>query len=105
MEKMTGVQKTAAVGRNDCDQFFPFYSPARPALVTLFDAADDELARHYPGAYRDGTAIVAQVQDTTHKGNPALYTIRASPLFDPQETRIGALQIILPVLTDEKIRT
>ena len=54
MEQLTGVQKTVAVGRNDCDQFFPFYNPARPALVTLFDAADDELARHYPG--HTGTA-------------------------------------------------
>jgi len=105
MEQLTGVQKTVAVGRNDCDQFFPFYSPARPALVTLFDAADDELARHYPGAYRDGTAIVTQVQDTTHQGNPALFTIRASPLFDPQEARIGALQIIKPGPTDNRNRT
>jgi len=106
MEQLTGVQKTSVIGRNDCDRFFPFYNSARPALFTLFDAADDELTRYYPGAYRDGPAIVAKVQNAMHQGNTlSLYTLRASPLFDPQEGRIGALQIIQPLPTDGRNRT
>jgi len=94
MEQLTGVQKTSVIGRNDCDHLFPFYDPARPALFSLFDASDVELNRYYPGAYRDGNAIVAPVRDKMEKEDPlSFFTIRAFPLRDPQDVRIGAMQI------------
>ncbi|MGB9176898.1 MAG: PAS domain S-box protein, partial [Methanoregula sp.] len=106
MEQLTEVQKTGVIGRNYCDHLFPFYDPTRPALFTLFEATDDELNRYYPGAYRDGTAIVAQVQDLTQKEDPlSFFTIRASPLHDPQGERIGAMQMIQPAPPDTRNST
>jgi PAS domain S-box-containing protein len=97
MEQLTGAQKTEVIGRKDYDQYFPFYDPARPALVTLFDAEGGDLDRYYAGAYRQGTTIIAREQDRVHgKENPVCFTVRASPLCDPQGARIGAVQIIQP---------
>lgn len=106
MEQLTGVQKTGAIGRNDCDRLFPFYDPTCPALFTLFDASDVELNRYYPGAYRDGTAIVAQVRDKTQKEDPlSFFTLRAFPLRDPEDVRIGAMQIIRSPAPEGRNRT
>jgi PAS domain S-box-containing protein len=106
MEQLTGVQKTGVIGRNDYDQLFPFHNPTRPPLSTFFDAPDDELERHYPGAYRDGTVIIAQVRDLTKQDAPSvIFTIRASPLCDPQGQRTGAVLIIQSVMPGGGQRT
>jgi hypothetical protein len=103
---LTEVQKAGVIGRNYCDHLFPFYDPTRPALFTLFEATDDELKRYYPGAYRDGTLIIAQVQDLTQQEDPlSFFTIRASPLHDPQGERIGAMQMIQPAPPDNRNST
>jgi len=106
MEQLTGVQKTGVIGRTDYDQLLPFYNPARPPLSSFFDASDDELERHYPGAYRDGTVITAQVRDLTKQDDPSvIFTIRASPLYDPQGLRTGAVLIIQSVIPNGRQRT
>jgi PAS domain S-box-containing protein len=106
MVQLTGVQKTGVIGRNDYDQLFPFHNPTRPPLSTFFDAPDDELERHYPGAYRDGTVITAQVRDLTKQDDPSvIFTIRASPLCDLQGLRTGAVLIIQPVMPNGRQRT
>ncbi|HSA38913.1 MAG TPA: PAS domain S-box protein, partial [Methanoregula sp.] len=97
MEKVTGVEKANVAGRDDYEHLFPFYDPSRPTLVTLFDAADGDLERYYPGAYRDGATLVAQVQPLQNRKNlPGYFIHRVSPLSDLQGQRIGAVQIISP---------
>ena len=86
MEQLTGVQKTVVAVSGNYEHLFPFYDADRPALVTLFDAADKDLDRYYPGAYRQGTTIIAQVKDLVHQNDPPVFfTINASPLQDPRE--------------------
>jgi len=106
MEQLTGVQKAGVIGRTDYDQLLPFHNPSRPSLSTFFDAPDDELERHYPGAYRDGMVIIAQVRDLTKQDDPSvIFTIRASPLCDMQGMRTGAILIIQSVLPNGRQRT
>lgn len=97
MEQLTGIQKGQVAGRDDYEHLLPFNDPARPSLVTLFDATDEDLDRSYPGAYRQGTAITAPVRDRRHQEDPPVFlTVRASPLSDSEGVRIGAVQIIQP---------
>jgi PAS domain-containing protein len=105
MEQLTGIQKISVLGRKDYDRHFPFYDPGRSSLPDFFDLPDAELGRYYPGAYREGTTIIAHVGDPAHHRDPAsCFTIRASPLQDPQGARIGAVQIIQPVLAERTNR-
>ena len=106
MEQLTGVQKTEVIGSNNFEHLFPFYNPGRPALCTLFDATHNDLDRYYPGAYREGSAIIAQVPDLTHKEEPSVFfTIRASPLCEPGGARIGAMQILQSATPYSRDRT
>lgn len=101
MEQLTGVQKAAVIGRTDYACHLPFYDPGRPALHTLLEADTEDLDRFYPGACRQGPAIIAQVRDPLHKMDPSfLYTIRASPLHDPEGERIGVMQVIRSAVPD-----
>lgn len=106
MEKVTGVEKASIAGRDEYERLFPFYDPSRPSLVTLFDAADGDLERYYPGAYRDGATLVAQVRPLQNRKDlPGYFIHRVSPLSDLQGQRIGAVQIIRPPAPDGRNST
>ncbi len=92
MEQLTGVSEADVIGSHDFHHLLPFNDPSRPPLFSFFDTDNDRLTRYYPGAIRDGSAIIAQVRDMTHKDG--FYTLRVSPLLDPNGDRIGAIQIV-----------
>lgn len=97
MEQLTGIKQAEVIGNPDYDHHFPFYFPGRPSLFSLFDAPGDEIERYYPGAVREGTSIIAEVRTMTLQGDPPpSFTLRASPLSDPQGARTGAMAIIQP---------
>ncbi len=95
MEQLTGVQEAEVIGKKNYAHLFHFYDPACPFLFELFDANNEDLEGYYPGAYREGTAIVVPVRDPMQPDSPlGCYTIRASPLSDSKGNRIGAMGII-----------
>jgi PAS domain S-box-containing protein len=105
MEQLTGMQKKDVIGRNGYAPFIPFYSTARPSLLTFFDSPDEDLEQHYPGAYRNGTSIIAPLCDLAHREDESVaYTIHASPLCDPEGARIGAVQIIRSAVHNDSKR-
>ncbi|MDD4136837.1 MAG: hypothetical protein PHT99_02955 [Methanoregula sp.] len=103
---MTGIQKTGIIGKSDFYHLLPFHEQSRPPLFTLLDEPEISLERYYPGAFREGSTIVAQERKhAQHDGPPGFFTIRASPLCDLQGKRIGAVQIIQSAAPDDRDRT
>jgi PAS domain-containing protein len=101
MEQLTGKPAADVVGKKGFYKLLPFHDPSRPSLTELFDADDASLERHYPGAHRDGTAIVAQVRGPAGKtGTYLSFTIKASPILDPDGASLGAIEIIRQSSTD-----
>ncbi len=106
MEQLTGIQKTGIIGKSDFYHLLPFHDQSRPPLFTLLDEPEISLERYYPGAFREGSTIVAQEKKRAQHDEPAgFFTIRASPLCDLQGKRIGAVQIIQSAAPDGRDRT
>jgi PAS domain S-box-containing protein len=96
MERWTGVLQDRIMGRTDFEPLLPFYDASRPSLFTLMDAPNNELEKFYPGAYRDGSAIITRVPDPARTGDfRAGFTLRASPVTGPGGARAGAILFIL----------
>lgn len=97
MEQLTGAIKADSMGYREFGSLLPFNDSSRPPLFSFFDSPDEELRRYYPGARRDGSAIVAQVKDRSQQDElSGFFTIRVTPLCDPQGGRVGAVQIVHP---------
>jgi PAS domain S-box-containing protein len=106
MEQLTGVQKTGVLGRSDFDHLLPYHEQSRPPLFTFLDEPEISLQRYYPGAYREGSTIVAQVGRLISQEDPSgFFTVRVFPLTDTQGARIGAVQIIRSAATDSNNST
>jgi len=95
MESVTGILREQVMGKSDIAHLLPYYLPSRPPLFSLLDAPDEALKKHYPGASRMGTAIVAEVRkNTAQNGLSGTYCIRSAPLFGADGARQGAVEII-----------
>jgi PAS domain S-box-containing protein len=92
---MTGVTKTEILGHTEFTHAFPFYGTSRTILIDLIDASDDEIKKYYPDMKREGTSLVAHVfAPSLYSGQGAYLWTKASPLYDNEGGRIGAIEVI-----------
>jgi len=95
IEQMTGVTKSEILGHTEFAHAFPFYGTSRSILIDLIDAPDDEIKKYYPDVKREGTSLVAHVfAPSLHSGQGAYLWTKASPLYDSEGGRIGAIETI-----------
>ena len=98
MEQMTGVSKNEIIGSEEFEHAFPKNSSSRSIfvdLITLIDAADDEIGRHDPPITREGSSLVAEGYfPSLYSGRGSYVWATASPLIDPDGRRMGAVEII-----------
>ncbi len=95
IEQMTRVDKNKILGHNDFSHSFPFYGTSRLTLIDLVEKSDDEIKNYYPQMKHDGRSLVAEIfVPSLHSGNGAYLLARASPLYDDEGRRIGAIEVI-----------
>ena len=95
MECMTGVQKEEIVGKGDFAYAVPFYGEPRPILIDLVFKSDREMEEEYHYVERKGDTLYAEVfAPKTYQGKGAYLWGQASPLFDAERNRIGAIESI-----------
>ncbi|MBN1759830.1 MAG: PAS domain S-box protein [Chitinispirillaceae bacterium] len=100
-EKMTGVSKDAILGNPDYST--PFYQTSRPILVDLLDTDEHTVKDKYDYIRRDGMVINAETFiPTFNNGSGAYLWIAASPLFDSNGKRIGAIEVVRDI-TEHRI--
>jgi PAS domain S-box-containing protein len=95
IEYMTGVNKNQILGHNDFSHAFPFYGSSRVTLIDLIEESDDAIKNLYPRMKREGRSLLAEVfVPSLHFGKGAYLWLKASPLYDEDGSRIGAIEVI-----------
>ncbi|MEM2124606.1 MAG: response regulator, partial [Methanolinea sp.] len=95
MEEMTGVGKSAILGRGDHEYARAFYGEKRPMLVDLVAGGDPGAARLYPGARRVGEMVEAEVtRPSPGNGGEVYLWVRAAPLYNRNGERVGAIETV-----------
>ena len=95
MEFMTGVPKEEIVGKGDFAYAVPFYGEPRPILIDLVFKSDKEIEEEYHYVEKKGDILYAEtVAPMTYQGKGAYLWVQASPLFDAERNRIGAIESI-----------
>jgi PAS domain S-box-containing protein len=92
-DKMTGVSKEKMLGKPDYST--PFYQTNRPILVDLLDMDEHTVNNNYDYIRRNGNVINAETFiPVFNNGAGAYLWIAASPLFDSNGNRIGAIEVV-----------
>ncbi|MDD1687728.1 PAS domain S-box protein [Methanoregula sp.] len=101
MERMTGVNAPAVMGKGDYEYAIPFYHERRPILIDLV-LRNDPADPHYPFIKRDGKTLFSEITiPHFNNGTGAALWFTASPLYDMQGTVVGAIESIRDI-TDQK---
>jgi len=94
MEQMTGVSAEAMLGKGDYEYAIPFYKERRPILVNLVFLPEAELEEKYDTVERIGDTLVVDIFIPDFRPGGVFLWAKASPLYDPQGTVIGAIETV-----------
>ncbi|MFA6290821.1 MAG: PAS domain S-box protein [Victivallales bacterium] len=101
-EIMTGVKKEELLGKGDYAYAEPFFGERRPILIDLLDMPSSEMEAIYKYVQRKGDMIFAESYiPYLRDGKGAHLWGAASPFFDREGRRCGAIETIRDV-TDQK---
>jgi len=108
-EILTGVKKDAMLGRGDDAYAEPFHGERRLTLIDLLDLPVPELEANYKYVQRKGGMIYAESFVPRLRGGLGAYLWGvASPLFDREGCRCGAIEVIRDITEhkqmEEKLR-
>jgi PAS domain S-box-containing protein len=94
IEELTGVPSHRMLGKSDRDYAMAFYGKARPLLIDLIFATDEEVMNAgYCNVKRKGKALIAECTSTLPGGKKVLWGI-ATPLYDEHGAVAGAIESI-----------
>ena len=103
IEQMTGIQAADMIGKNDYAYTIPFYGEARPQLMDLVFADQEEIAAKYPNLIREGDTIVGEAYcNALYNGRGAWVFAKASPLHDQSGNVIGAIECIRDITAQKR---
>ncbi|MGC9515907.1 PAS domain S-box protein, partial [Methanocrinis sp.] len=100
IEEMTGVSKEEIIGKGDYAYGEVFYGVKRPILIDLIFSRDEELESLYHYVKREGDTLFAEAFVSPPRGGKGSYSYvwgTASPLFDKDDSIVGAIESIRDV--------
>jgi len=101
-EALTGAPKEDLLGQGDYAYAEPFYGERRPILIDLLDQPSPEIEARYKHIQRKGDRLYAESFVPNLRAHQGAYLWGiASPLFDQDGRRCGAIQTIRDV-TEQK---
>jgi PAS domain S-box-containing protein len=103
-EVLTGVKKQALLGRGDYAYAEPFYGERRPILIDLLELPASEVEATYKYVQRKGDLIFAETFSPHLNGGQGshLWGV-ASPLFDREGRRCGAIEVVRDVTERRRV--
>ena len=103
IEEMTGVPKAEMLGKDQNEYAIPFYGSQQKMLIDLIFEKEAELKRcFYKKIRREGHDIIAETDVAYIKGRSVVLWMKATPLFDEENTIIGAIETIRDITGFEK---
>jgi len=103
MEEMTGVKSEDIIGKGNYEYALPIYGYRRPLLLDWFLSPSEELEKEYTVIKHEGTVIVVEVDITLPQGRDVTLWAKASPLYDNNGDKIGAIESIRDITEQKKI--
>ncbi|WP_321418488.1 ATP-binding protein [uncultured Desulfobacter sp.] len=101
-EAMTGVEKKTLLGKGDYAYSEPFFGERRPILIDLLDMPTPDLESTYKSIERHNDKLYGEsFIQRLNKGQGAYLWGVASPLYDQDGNRSGAIETIRDV-SDQK---
>jgi len=95
IERMTGVSAGDILGKGDYEYSLPFYGERRPILIDLLLSEHPEIEKRYDYVHRHGDRLTTEVfSPLLFMGKGAYLWGTATPLYDPDSNRIGAVEVI-----------
>jgi len=94
IEKITGISAKDMIGKGSYAYAIPFFGEARPMLIDIISAGNEEIATKYPCATREDDALVSRMFCKHCSNEGAWYFAKASPLRDQFGNIIGAIESI-----------
>ncbi|MBW4054957.1 MAG: PAS domain-containing protein [Proteobacteria bacterium] len=110
IEKMTGLNKEAVMGKGNNVYSTPFYGEPRPILIDLVDEALDVISGDYPAITREGRTLFTEAFVPSFRtGDNRFFWATASPLLDTHGKMVGAIESIRDITEykragEEKLR-
>lgn len=95
IEEMTGINKKDIIGNSNYAYAVPFYGIPRPMLIDLIGVNDENIKSQYEKITREGDNLYTEVfTPLVYSGKGAYIWVKASPLFDSEGQRVGAIESI-----------
>ncbi len=110
IEKMTGLNKEAVMGKGNNVYSTPFYGEPRPILIDLVDETLDVISVDYPAIIREGRTLFTEAfVPLFRNGGSRFFWATASPLLDIHGKMVGAIESIRDITEykragEEKLR-
>ncbi|WP_332449247.1 hybrid sensor histidine kinase/response regulator [Methanoculleus sp.] len=103
IEEMLGVPKAGMLGRGDYAYAVPLYGEARPVLIDYVLRSDGELSGPYHAMMKKGEILEGETYLPHPDGQAAVIMIRASPLYDREGRRVGAIEVIRDITRQKQV--
>jgi PAS domain S-box-containing protein len=103
-EVLTGVKKQALLGRGDYAYAEPFFGERRPILIDLLELSAPQVEVTYKYVQRKGEIIFAETFAPHLNGGQGAHLWGvASPLFDREGRRCGAIEVVRDVTERRRV--
>ena len=104
MEQMTGVRSEDIVGKGNYEYALPFYDERRPILLDLILNFDTKAAKNYSTIKHEGSNLISEkFIPILYGGKGAWLWFVASPFYDANGNRVGAIESIRDITEQKKM--
>ena len=94
MEEMTGIKTEYMLGKSNYEYSLPFYGTSRPMLIDLVLGSAAEIEKKYNFIKREGSVLLAEVNNVPVKGEYRALWGKAGLLYDSHGNVAGAIESI-----------
>ena len=94
MEEMTGIKAEYMLGKSNYEYSLPFYGTSRPMLIDLVLGSAAEIEKKYNFIKREGSVLLAEVNNVPVKGEYRALWGKAGLLYDSHGNVAGAIESI-----------
>lgn len=103
IEEMLGVPKAGMLGKGDYAYAVPLYGEARPVLIDYVLRSDGASSGPYQAMVRKGEILEGETYLPRPDGSQSVIMIRASPLYDREGRRVGAIETIRDISRQKQV--
>ena len=102
MVEMTGIRSEEILGKGNYEYAIPFYGVRRPVLIDRILHPEEVVEQEYTIIKKEGEGIIAEVDIIQPDGRSITIWGKATPLYDNDHNKIGAIKSIRDVTEQKK---